>query len=45
MKTIIVIISKKIKNRKILMNKIWLEFNLTYAVQILLGSVNKYVTS
>ena len=36
---------KLIENRKILMNKMCLEFNFTYAVQILLGSVNKYVTS
>ena len=35
----------KIENQKILMNKMWLEFNFTYAVQILSGSVNKYVTS
>ena len=27
------------------MNKLWLEFNFTYAVQILSESVNKYVTS
>ena len=46
MKTIIVIISKnKSKIEKFLMNKMCLEFNFTYAVQILLGSVNKYVTS
>ena len=46
MKTIIVIISKnKSKNEKNLMNKMCLELNFTYAVQILLRSVNKYVTS
>ena len=46
MKTIIVIISKnKSKIEKILMNKMCLEFNFTYVVQILLGSVNKYGTS
>ena len=43
MKTIIVIISKN--KSKILKNKMCLEFNFTYAVQILLGSVNKYVMS
>ena len=48
MKTIIVIISKnksKIKNQKILTNKMCLKFNFTYAVQISSGSVYKYVTS
>ena len=44
--TKIVIISKnKSEIKKILMNKMCLEFNFTYAVQILSGSVNKYVTS
>ena len=32
-------------NQTILTNKMCLEFNFTYALQILLGSVNKYVTS
>ena len=46
MKTIIVIISKnKSKIKKILMNKMCLEFNFTYDVQISTVSVNKYVTS
>ena len=46
MKTIIVIISKnKSKIEKILINKMCLEFNFTYAVPISPGSVNKYVTS
>ena len=45
-KTIIVIISKnKSKIKKNLKNKMCLEFNFTYAVQISSGSVNKYVTS
>ena len=45
-KTIIVFISKNKSNiQKILTNKMCLEFNFTYAVQISLGSVNKYVTS
>ena len=40
-------VEKQIGNQKILKNKIkmCLEFNFTYAVQILSGSVNKYVTS
>ena len=38
-------LQKLIENRKILMNKMCLEFNVTYAVQILLGSVNIYVTA
>ena len=38
-------LEKLIGNQKILMNKMCLEFNFTYAVQILSGSVNKYVTS
>ena len=46
MKSLIVIISKnKTKIKKTLTNKMCLEFNFTYAVQILLGSKNKYVTS
>ena len=38
-------LEKYIVNQKILKNEICLEFNFTYAVQILSGSVNKYVTS
>ena len=38
-------LEKYIVNKKILMNKMYLEFNFTYAVLISSGSVNKYVTS
>ena len=44
-KTIIVTISKNKSKIKKFLNKMCLEFNFTYAVQISSGSVNKYVTS